>query len=339
MIIKKSSYNYVMIMNKKVGDIMNDLLERYLGAVCSYFIGPKRKRVYNELKKELQSSAKQYDDLEALLIQYGHPRSVALSYGYRPCINHIFNTKMISKVEKRIFTISFIFLFFSTLYYLQQLNCLPFQSTQHVASTLNTSTTLLWLLSHPIIVMMGISLFSLISLYILDRHHPTDQNYNLEWNQKKLLELPHPSRYPTRIVETCLMIIFIVYFFIYTLFFNSSMVLIIQHSSYQMIHLMTYFFQPFIMIIILDCVIDMTKKTYTKKYLKYSSFINLFTILSLTIFIINSQFLKNYLLPFDISIQYTLFNILILGALFMISFISIYKLIRNIKSYQSLFKK
>ena len=31
---------------------MNDLLERYLGAVCSYFLGPKRHRVYTDLKEQ-----------------------------------------------------------------------------------------------------------------------------------------------------------------------------------------------------------------------------------------------------------------------------------------------
>lgn len=318
---------------------MNELLERYLSAVCAYFIGPKKEIVYNDLKKEIKSSAQQYDDLEALLIQYGHPRSVALSYGYRPFFNHIFNKEIVGRVERYIFTLSFVYLFFSTLYYLHQLNCLPFLSYQNVASSLNTSTILLWFLSHPITVVVFIGLFSLVALYFLDNKYPEIQNYDLTWDIHTLNELPHTSHYPSHVVESSFMIIFIIYFILYTIFFNSSMIIQIQHTSYQMIHLMTYFFQPFVMIIILDYIIDMTKKIYTRKYLKYTSFINLFIVIALTFFVINSNYLKDYLLPFHINFQYILVDFFIIGALFMIYFISIYKLFRNIKSYRALFKR
>ena len=106
-----------------------------------------------------------------------------------------------------------------------------------------------------------------------------------------------------------------------------------------MIHLMTYFFQPFIMIIYLDYIIDLTKKKYTKKYLKYSSVINLFTIVALITFIVNSEYLQYYLLPLNITFSYFLVNFFIIGAISIILFISLYKLLRNIKSYRSLFKK
>ena len=125
------------------------------------------------------------------------------------------------------------------------------------------------------------------------------------------------------------MIIFIIFFICYGIFFSSDMIIQIQHESYQMIHMMTYFFQPFIMIIIFDYFIDMTKKIYTKKYLKYNFLINLFTIVSLSIFVINSQFLSDYLLPMT-YFQYILVNTFIILALFFIYSISLYKLIRNI---------
>ena len=64
------------------------------------------------------------------------------------------------------------------------------------------------------------------------------------------------------------MIIFIAFFICYGFFFSSDIIIKIQHESYQMIHMMTYFFQPFIMIIIFDYFIDMTKKIYTKKIFK-----------------------------------------------------------------------
>ncbi|MEG0275526.1 MAG: hypothetical protein RR630_00710 [Coprobacillus sp.] len=318
---------------------MNDLLERYLGAVCSYFNGPKRHKVYRDLKREIQSSVHQYDDLEAMLVSYGHPRCVALSYGYRPLLNHTFNPKVVVFVEKLVFIVSGIYLFFSTLYYLQQFNCLPFQTTQHVVSSIYMSTFFTWLLSNPFVIMLSISVISCIIFFLLDRKYPADLSPLEHWNIETLNSLPHQSHYPYRITETVFMVIFTLYFFIYTLFFSSDTILIIQHESYQMIHLMTYFFQPFIMIIFVDYFIDMTKKRYTKRYLKYSSLINLFTLSSLIIFIYNSDLLKDYLLPFGVSFEYTLVNIFILGAIFMISLISLYKLMRNLKSYRSLFRK
>ena len=46
---------------------MNDLLERYLGAVCSYFFGRKRQYVYHDLKTQISQSVHQYEDMEDLL--------------------------------------------------------------------------------------------------------------------------------------------------------------------------------------------------------------------------------------------------------------------------------
>lgn len=318
---------------------MNDLMERYLSAVCSYFMGPKRKVIYKDLKKQLQANAKNYDNLEDLLIDYGHPRSLALSFGYRPFISHIYNPKVVNLIERIVFSLSFIYLFFSTLYYLQQLNCLPFLSTQQIASTLNDSTFLTWILLHPMIVMSGIFIIAALELFILDYKNSLKQEHDLKWDLKTLYKLCPPSHYPYHVIETIFIIIFTIFFFFFSLFFTSHKILEIQHASSQMIHLMTYFFQPFIMIIYLDYIIDLTKKKYTKKYLKYSSFINLFTIVALITFIVNSEYLQYYLLPLNITFSYFLVNFFIIGAISIILFISLYKLLRNIKSYRSLFKK
>ena len=318
---------------------MNDLLERYLGAVCSYFYGKKKVQVYKDLKKQLQSLASQYDDLEKLLIKFGHPKSIALSYGYRPFINHVYNKKIISKVEKRLFIVSGIYLFLSTLYYLHQFNCLPFFNTHEVVSTIKQSGYINWALSHPFFVMIVIFLLSFIHLIIEDKKHPAKQSGQLSWTIKELNRLPHQSHYSDHRMNTYLFIGFIVYFSIYGFVFSSPLINIVQNSSYQMIHLMTYFFQPFILMILVDYGIDITKKIYTKKYLYYSTLINLFIFLSLSIFIINSSFLKNYLLPFDFNGYYLFINILIILALVFIYLIVFYKLIRNFKSYTSLFKK
>lgn len=318
---------------------MNDLLERYLGAVCSYFFGRKRQYVYHDLKTQISQSVHQYEDMEDLLMSYGHPLSVAYSYGYRPTIYHHFNPKIVNFIEKLVFLISGIYLFLSTLYYLEQFGCLSFQSTNNVVTTMNTSSIFEAFLSYPIIIMIGIIAIAILALIILDKKEPIPQDLNLHWNIQDLDHLPHPSHYPNHTIETIFMIIFIAFFICYGFFFSSDIIIKIQHESYQMIHMMTYFFQPFIMIIIFDYFIDMTKKIYTKKYLKYSFIINLFTIVSLTIFVVNSHFLSQYLLPINTNFQYILVNAFIITALFFIYFISLYKLVRNIKSYRFLFKK
>lgn len=317
---------------------MNDLLERYLGAVCSYFLGFKKKRVYDDLKYHIQSSVHQYDDLEDLLVNYGHPRSIALSYGYRPIIQHIFNPKVVSIIERIVLLISGIYLFFSTLFYLEQFNCLPFQDSHRVIATLNTSNIIALLLSHPFLVMISIAVIAIISLILADQKYKVSQEIDPLWSLQKLYDLPHQSHYPSHVAETIFMIIFTIFFIFYSIFFSRDIIIQIQHESYQMIHLMTYFFQPFIMIIFVDYIIDITKKIYTKKYLKYSTLINLFTLISLTIFVVNSGFLHDYLLPLNININYTFVNFFIIGALIMIYTISLYKLLRNLKSYRSLFR-
>jgi len=135
------------------------------------------------------------------------------------------------------------------------------------------------------------------------------------------------------------MIGFVVFFIIYGFIFSTSIINKVQHTSYTMIHLMRDFFHPFILIVIFDYILDLTKNRYTKKYLINSSIINLFIFVSLTIFIINTSFLKDYLLPFEFNIQYILINTLILTALLYIYLIVFIKLIRNIKYYTSLYKK
>ncbi len=318
---------------------MNDLLERYLSAVCSYFIGTKRKKVYNDLKKQILASASHYDELERTLVRYGHPRSVALSYGYRPLITHYFNPKYVSLFQRLLASISFLYLFFSTIYYLQQLNCLPFQNTQNIASTVNMSTTITWILSHPMAVLGSLLLIASCILIIFDMKYPVNQQSNVQWDKERLSNLPHPSHYACHYVESIIIFIFCIFFIFYGIFFTSSTILEIQNSSLQMIHLMTYFFNPFIMIILLDYAIDLTKKKFSRKYLKYTSLINLFTVVSLTFFVINSQFLKSYLLPFTVSFNYAMADIFIVSALLMIYAISLYKLIRNLKAYRCLLRK
>lgn len=317
---------------------MNDLLERYLSAVCVYFVTPIRKYVYNDLKKQILNSLHQYNDLEDLLLSYGHPRSIALSYGYRPITQHKFNKQIVSLVERTVITLSGIYLLFSTLYYLQQLNCLPFQQTKHVVAAIDSSNLITWLLSHPIFVLTSFAVTSFIILLILDYKYKIPQELELSWTKKDLCALPHPSYYPKHINETIIMFIFTIFFVSYHVFFSRDVIYQIQHESYQMIHIMTYFFQPFMMFIYLNYIIDMSKRLYSKVYLKLSSILDLFIITSLTIFVINSQFLKDYLLPLQ-NIDYIFIDVFIIGAIIMLYTGSLYKLICNLKAYKWIFKE
>lgn len=315
---------------------MNDLLERYLGAVCNYFFGRKRNKVYYDLKTSIQALDIEYGDIESVIIKYGHPRSVAYSYGYRPFIPHKFNNVIVSKVEKYLFILTGIYLVLSTLYYLYQFYCLPFIPYD---PSINHNSIITLILSNPFFVLGTIFICNLFYLFIADRKNPIEQVHNLKWDINELYALPHPSQYPKRIVETYLMVGFILFFIIYSFIFSSSIINQVQHTSYTMIHLMRDFFHPFILIVIFDYILDLTKTRYTKKYLFNSSIINLFIFISLTIFIINTSFLKEYLLPFEFNLNYIIINTLILIALFYIYLIVFIKLLRNIKYYTSLYKK
>jgi hypothetical protein len=304
-------------------------------AVCCYFFGKKRKKVYNDLKKNIQVT--QYDDMEDALIHYGHPFSVALSYGYKPMFYHLFNKKVVTKVEKNCFIVSGCFLIVSTLYYLQQLNCLPFFSNHNIFNILNNTSILSWALIHPVYILSIIFVLTLLYLFILEKKHPINQQRTLKWDINELNKLPHPSHYPNHTNDTYLMIAFIIYFLIYTLIFSTSFINNVRSTLDQSIRVMTYFFQPFILIILFEYIIDMTKKVYTKNYLKYTIAINIFIFISISIFLFNSSFLKDYI--FTTENFFNSINILIIIAVTFVYVISIYKLTRGILAYRSMFKK
>ena len=132
---------------------MNDLIERYVKAVCAFFIGKKQAYVYNDLKEQLLSYELDYEELEDRLLDYGHPRSMAYNYGYKPFTQHIFNEKKIHQFEKAFFSVSFIYLFLSTLYYLQQLNALPFINSNITSEYLKAIPVVHWILTYPVFVL------------------------------------------------------------------------------------------------------------------------------------------------------------------------------------------
>ena len=239
--------------------------------------------------------------------------------------------------EKLYFTFSFLYLFTSALFYLNELNCISF------VKNLNTSAILpsyiIWILSNPVIVLLMIALITYIIFLLCDKKNPVSQDYDLKWTKEDLFRLPHPSHYPDHLIDINIIIFFSVFFLVFTVFFNTDFVIEAQNLTQRMIHILVKFFQPFMTITILVHLLDMTKKLYSKKYLKYSIFINLFTFSTLTMFTINSNFLHDYLLPIRFNNFYIIVNTFIIGALLLLYFISMYKIVKNLRYYKYLYKK
>lgn len=316
---------------------MNDIKERYLYAVSSYFIGRKRKQVYNDLNDELDALEDKYDNTESLLLSYGHPLSIAYTYGYRPLIGHQFNKRYIKKMERNFSIVLLAYLALCTTYYLYQLNCLPFFQTTGVSSTIKSNTILTWILTYPFFIILFIAAFCLILLVIDDLRHPVTQEKIIRWTRKELYDLPEIKRYPNQTISTYIMAIYLIYFVLYTIIFLSPLIIQIQNTTYQMIHLMVYFFQPYMLMIVFDYFADMTRKLYSKRYILYTTIINLFIFLSMSVFVVNSGFLKDYLLPFNMSYQFDFINLLIIISIIMIYMITIYKLTRNFNAYRKIY--
>lgn len=108
----------MIYINKKVGE-GNERPIRKIPWCCVFlFSWKKRIEIHDKLKKEILSSVTQLDDLEALLINYGHPRSLALSYGYRPLTQHIFNRKYVFLVQRSVLGLSFLFVSINNLLFI-----------------------------------------------------------------------------------------------------------------------------------------------------------------------------------------------------------------------------
>lgn len=319
---------------------MNDLLERYLQAVCSYFSFNKRNIVYDDLKEKITNSINNNNgDFESVIISYGHPLSVAYSYGYRPVVYHTFNKNIVVKTEKLLGSILGVYLFFSTVYYLYIFDCLPLFNNNNNITSISDNNISTWILSHPTYTFVFIILLGILFLVFNDFRDPTSQKRDLSWDLNKLYKLPSAKSYSDHSTITYMIIAFIIYFIFYTLVFSNPLILEIQHNTFKMIHLMFYFFEPFILMISFDCFIDMNKKVYTQRYLTYSIIINTFIFMALTVFIISSSFLDNYLLAFGFNIRYDFINILIVIGIILIYTIIVYKLYRNVIAYRSLFNK
>lgn len=317
---------------------MNDLIERYISAVCAYFIGKKQAFVYNDLKDLLTSSITDYEELENKIIELGHPRSMAYNYGYKPFTQHIFNPKKIHQFEKVFFSISFLYLFLSTLYYLQQLNALPFINTDLTSEYLKATPIIHWILTKPIFIFSCMSIIIFLLFLLQEKKELVAQSYDLNWTKKELDKLSHPSTYPNHNADLKIITVFSAFFIIYTLLFSSNAIFQIDHLSFSLIDLISNFFQPFMMTIFLTYVLDLTKKHYSRRYLKYCIFICFITIIGLSIFVINTQFMSNYLLPASESIIYFIINAFNIIAIILLYISASYKFIISIKFYKDLYR-
>ena len=318
---------------------MNDLIERYLSAVCAYFMGKKQVYVYNDLKQHLTSSLTDYEELENKIIEYGHPRSMAYNYGYKPFTQHIFNQKKIHQFEKVFFSISFIYLFLSTLYYLQQLNALPFMNNITASEYLKAIPIIHWVLTNPIFVFSCISIIIFLLFLLQDKKDAVTQSYDLKWTKKELNQLSHPSTYPNHNIDLNILIVFSIFFSIYSLLFSSNVLFNIDPLSFSLVDLISNFFQPFMMSIFLTYILDLTKKHYSRRYLKYCIFICFITIVGLSVFIINTHFMSNFLLSASNGPIYDIVNSFNIMAFVLLYLVASYKFLVSIRYYKVLYKK
>lgn len=318
---------------------MNDLIERYISAVCAYFIGKKQAYVYNDLKTLLTSSEIDYEELENKLIEIGHPRSMAYNYGYKPFTQHIFDQKKIHHFEKIFFSISFIYLFLSTLYYLQQLNALPFVNDIVVDKYIEVIPAIHWILSNPIFIFSCITITMFLLFLLQEKKTSAKQSHDLNWTKKELHNLSRSATYPNHNNDLNILVVFSVFFVTYSLLFTSNVVFKIDPLSFGMVDLISNFFQPFMMTIFLTYALDLTKKHYSRRYLKYSIFICFVTLVGLTVFVVNTQFMNNYLLAVSSGAMYLIINTCNITAITLLYIASFYKFIVSIQYYRQLYKK
>ncbi|MCD8027163.1 MAG: hypothetical protein LUF02_00525, partial [Erysipelotrichaceae bacterium] len=192
---------------------MNEIIEKYIYAVCSYFKVKKKKKIYYELKEDIEESLDSYNSIEDLLVSYGYPRSIALQYGYRPFIQHHFNPKIVNRIEKYLFIISSIYLFACSIFYLDQFNCLPITQYREIATTHS------WILTHPIVVLVILGILSIIALIVLDKRYSVSQEMDYYFNKDTLVKLPCSSLYPNHGGEIIFMVVFSIFFLLYGIFF------------------------------------------------------------------------------------------------------------------------
>ena len=110
-------------------------------------------------------------------------------------------------------------------------------------------------------------------------------------------------------------------------------------KKFSLVDLISNFFQPFMMTIFLTYILDLTKKRYSRRYLKYCVFICFITIIGLSVFIVNTHFMSNFLLSNINGSVYDIinaFNIMAFGLLYLVA---IYKFISSVKFYKDLYKK
>ena len=317
---------------------MDSLIERYVYAVGSYFHGRHRDHICQQIRSDIEHMNTIENDTEKVILSFGHPKSLAYSYGYRDFSQHVYNPRILNNIKTFFYGSSVIYLFLSILTNLYRLNSLPFQ-TSIQTDLLKRCHLLFSFFSYPFLVIVLLGLFSIVVLFLFDYKYPVEQTYHLTFTKKELYELPSINHYSHRDFETCITILFALYFFIYTLFFHQDIIMKIQNESYQMIHLMINFFQPYILMIFIEYIYDMSKRTYSKRLLRYSHLNNFIVFISISFFIYKSHFLSEYLLTSSTNIYYVMINFFIIFSFIFIYFMLLYKILRGIKARYTLIKK
>lgn len=304
---------------------MDILTKNYLAYVCSYFHLRKKIQVRKELSQELKQCAHRYKNTEDLLLHYGHPKSVAYTMGYRPLISRSFDPELVNRFTYTLLLLFDIFLLISSFVYLDAFGYIPNISLYTLV--VNHPTVSLFF-QHPLFTLGVLICLFLIIFVIADMSQKNEITEDLSWNEEKLHAMPNYHTYSHHLYESLFMVVFVVFFIVFGLFFIANFVHY-NRSAYNQIRLIFYFVQPYVGIIFLSFLVDLTKRNYEKNYLILSFITNLLTFIPVNIAFLRSHFLTDFMLPIAQRSANSVINTFVIMAVGMIEFIIIFKLIKN----------
>lgn len=299
-----------------------DLKKNYIASVSSYFHLNNKLKIEEKLSQLMDECIDHYESEEDMLISFGHPKSIAYTYGYRPLlISFTPHHKIIKTFEYIFFFLLDFYLILCSAYYMYVFGYMP---SFKIFKLIYSHSILLVLIQEPFLTMCSISIIILMILCLIDTTKPLGKE-DLTWNAEKLHALPSYKVYTYHKHETFFMGLFIAFFFLFALFyiFNG----LGFHHAHINVRMIYYFLQSYIALIILSYILDLSKRIYDKKYLISSLISQIVTIVSLNYAVYQSHFLQHFLYP--IKNGFLINNVFLILAVLAIEGICLFKIIKN----------
>ena len=299
-----------------------DIKKNYIASVSSYFHLNNKVKIEEALSKLMDECVDHYENVEDMLVSFGHPKSVAYTYGYRPLlVSFTPRHKILKTFEYIFFFLLDFYLILCSIYYMYVFGYLP---SLTIFNILYTHSFLLILIQEPFLTMCSISITILMILCLIDTTKPLGKE-NLTWNKEKLYQLPSYKVYTYHKHETFFMGIFILFFFLFALFYIfRGLSHFHTHFNVRMIY---YFLQSYIALIILSYILDLSKRIYDRKYLISSLISQIITLAALNFAVWQSDFLQHFLYP--IKNGFLANNVFLILAVLAIEGICFFKIVKN----------